>query len=234
MEWVLSGVWKKLASLHKMVAVVKELGPILHMSNYITFEVMECGWDRLVKQIDTAESLDEVIMAHEEFLSTLVARALLDDRSREVLTQLRAIYDRILEFQGIQDRFYEDTMSEVESRKARDAGVAGRTARGGYGTSHELEAAEADRRRSYQKNRLSCTKAQLRIVSQSYQDMVRTFLFQLTCSNDQSLQFLSFRLDFNQHYKRKDSRLSRPLSFQHMRVSGIATPMSMSSSLISM
>ena len=55
-----------------------------------------------MKQIDTADSLDDVIVAHEEFLSTLVARALLDDRSREVLTQLRAIYDRILEFQGIQ------------------------------------------------------------------------------------------------------------------------------------
>ena len=31
---------------------------------------MECGWDRLVKQIDTADSLDDVIVAHEEFLST--------------------------------------------------------------------------------------------------------------------------------------------------------------------
>ena len=37
--------------------------------------------------------------------------------------------------------------------------------------------------------------------------MVKTLLLQLNCSQDQSLQFLSFRLDFNEHYKRKDTRL---------------------------
>ena len=46
----------------------------------------------------------KVIEAHEEFLQTLLKRALLDDESRELLMQLRAIYDRILEFQGIQSR----------------------------------------------------------------------------------------------------------------------------------
>ncbi len=50
-----------------------------------------------------------------------------------------------------------------------------------------------------------------------FQDMVRTFLLQLACSQDQSLQCLSFRLDFNQHYKRKDARLGTPLTFQHKR-----------------
>ena len=34
----------------------------------------------------------------------MLKRALLDDESRELLMQLRAIYDRILEFQGIQSR----------------------------------------------------------------------------------------------------------------------------------
>ena len=63
--------------------------------------------------MNTAESLDEIISAHEEFLGTLVARALLDDRSRDVLTQLRAIYDRILEFQTIANRIHDDAVEEV-------------------------------------------------------------------------------------------------------------------------
>jgi gamma-tubulin complex component 3 len=64
-------------------------------------------------------------------------------------------------------------------------------------------------------------------VNQSYGDMVRTFLFQLTCSHDESLQCLSFRLDFNQHYKKRDSRLSKPLTFSHRRISmsGANSPM---------
>ena len=47
---------------------------------------------------------------------------------------------------------------------------------------------------------------------------MRTFLLQLAMSGDQALQNLSIRLDFNQHYKRKDARLHTPLTFQHSRM----------------
>jgi gamma-tubulin complex component 3 len=63
---------------------------------------MECSWDQLIKQLKEAENLDEVIEAHTEFLETIVRRGLLDERSRDVLTQLRAIYDRIVEFSNVQ------------------------------------------------------------------------------------------------------------------------------------
>ena len=38
---------------------------------------------------------------------------------------------------------------------------------------------DRERRRMYNKSKLGSAKAQLRIVSQSYGDMVRTFLFQV-------------------------------------------------------
>ena len=107
--------------MHKMMTrTLPELKPILHLSNvlssemvhfvhqlayYTAFEVMECSWDQLVRHLKEAENLDEVIEAHKEFLETLVKRALLDERSRDVLTQLRAIYDRIVEFSNIQVSF---------------------------------------------------------------------------------------------------------------------------------
>jgi len=253
MEWVLSCTWKKLAGLHKMARQIAELRPVLHLANlvasemihfihqmayYITFEVMECGWDALVKQINHAESLDEVITAHDEFLSTLIARALLDERSRDVLTQLRAIYDRILEFQTIANRIYDDAVAEWDARQTRRLLIDNKTEAGGYGTSATLEEQDKERRKAYAKNKLGSARAQLRIVSQSYGDMVKTFLFQLTCSHDESLQCLSFRLDFNAHYKKKDSRLSKPLTFSHRRMSmsGVNSPMTnsqMTASLMS-
>merc|ERR1712142_449596 len=245
MEWVLSCTWKKLAGLHKMARQIAELRPVLHLANlvasemihfihqmayYITFEVMECGWDALVKQINHAESLDEVIIAHDEFLSTLIARALLDERSRDILTQLRAIYDRILEFQTIANRIYDDAVAEWDARQTRRLLIDNKTESGGYGTSATLEEQDKERRKTYSKNKLGSARAQLRIVSQSYGDMVKTFLFQLTCSHDESLQGLSFRLDFNAHYKKKDSRLSKPLTFSHRRMSmsGVNSPMTSS------
>jgi len=238
MEWVLSGVWRKLAYLHKLSRELAEISPVLHQANllasemihfvhqmayYITFEVMECGWDLLVKQIDTAETLEDVIQAHEEFLSTLVSRSLLDVRSLEMRNQLRTIYDRILEFQNITDKLHADTIAELEARHTAAALVSLRTKEGMYGTDQEQELTDNNRKKEFTRSKLASAKANLRIVSLSYQDMVRTFLFQLTCSNDESLQCLSFRLDFSQHYKKKDSRLSRPLTFSHRRLSGMNT-----------
>merc|ERR1711936_73344 len=142
----------------------------------------------LIKQINQAESLDEVISAHDEFLCTLVSRALLDERSREILTQLRAIYDRILEFQTIANRIHDDAMAEWDARQTRSLLINSKTKSGGYGTTEQMDNQDKDRRKVYVKNKLGSAKAQLRIVSQSYGDMVRTFLYQLTCSHDERQQ----------------------------------------------
>ena len=37
-------------------------------------QVMECGWATLQRQIQRAESLDEMVEAHHQFLDTLIAR----------------------------------------------------------------------------------------------------------------------------------------------------------------
>merc|ERR1719414_791127 len=159
--------------LHQANLLASEMIHFVHqMAYYITFEVMECGWDLLVKQIDTAETLEDVIQAHEEFLSTLVSRSLLDERSLEMRNQLRTIYDRILEFQNIADRLHTDTIAEVEARQSATALVSLRTEEGQYGTNQEQEQADANRRKEFIRSKLASAKANLRIVSLSYQDMV--------------------------------------------------------------
>ena len=66
---------------------------------------MECSWAELIKHLKSAENLDEVIDAHEEFLNSVIRRALLGEGSRDLLTQIRAIYDRIVEFDAVQSRY---------------------------------------------------------------------------------------------------------------------------------
>ena len=234
MEFMLSCVWTKGTALYKMSRSLKELSSCLHLANllssemihfvhqlayYTTFEVMECSWDLLEKQLNLSSNLDEVIEAHTEFIETLVKRALLDERSKDLLDQLRAIYDRIVEFQHIQNKLYLAAVAETEARRAHEDEIALRSRRGQYGITSKEELQETKRRQEFAKVTLPGIETKFKIVSQSYQDMVRTFLLQLTCSQDQSLQFLSVRLDFNEHYKRKDSRLGAPLTFQHKRLS---------------
>ena len=113
---------------------------------------------------------------------------------------------------------YAAASTEAEARMEEAETLRRRGRAGHYGITAEEEEAMKRRKRAFTRTTLSAIKSQLKIVSQSYQDMVRTFLLQLAESGDQALQFLSFRLDFNQHYKRQDARLHTPLTFQHSRM----------------
>ena len=66
--------------------------------NWRSEQVMECAWARLGKQIDLAETMDDVLTPHVKYLSTVVAEAMLEQRSMEILTQLSGFYYRILEY----------------------------------------------------------------------------------------------------------------------------------------
>ena len=160
------------------------------MAYYTAFEVMECSWAELMKQLKSAENLDEVIEGHEAFLDNVVRRALLGEFSKDLLTQIRVIYDRVVEFDSVQSRLYAAAMEEAEDRR-------------NYG--HEID---FQRQHTFAVETMPKLETELRIVSQNYQDLVRTFLLQLTVSQDQSLQCLSFRLDFNKNYdkRRADAR----------------------------
>ena len=57
--------------------------------------------------------------------------------------------------------------------------INSKTNSGGYGTTEQMDNQDKDRRNVYVKSKLGSVRAQLRIVSQSYGDMVRTFLFQV-------------------------------------------------------
>jgi len=219
MEWILARVWTRQTVLYKSaLPIVPELQPILHTTNllssemihfvhqmayYTAFEVMECSWAELMKRLKSAENLDEVIDAHEEFLNSVIRRALLGEGSRDLLTQIRAIYDRVVEFDAVQSRLYTEAVAESDARRNYESQI--RRLKSGQSLSQDIKDADLGRRFTFAET-IPKLDTQLKIVSQSYQDMVKTLLLQLTVNSDQSLQCLSFRLDFNTHYKKKDAR----------------------------
>merc|ERR1719322_1575995 len=118
------------------------------LAYYTTFEVMECSWDLLEKQLGQSSNLDEVIEAHNEFIETLVKHALLDERSRDLLTQLRAIYDRIVEFQNIQNKLYVEAVTELEARRSHEDEINSRTRRGQYGITNQENVEKREEKKS--------------------------------------------------------------------------------------
>ncbi|KAH9369705.1 hypothetical protein HPB48_007672 [Haemaphysalis longicornis] len=121
MEYMAAAAWKQQTVNLKVTMRnskrAPEIVPVLHQCHivlsemmhfmqqvqyYLVFEVIECAWAELETRVEQAQDLDQVIHAHDDFLAALMTRALLDDESREIQSQLRAIFDRVLDFTKLQ------------------------------------------------------------------------------------------------------------------------------------
>ncbi|KAK3910056.1 Gamma-tubulin complex component 3 [Frankliniella fusca] len=235
-EWILSLMWKRLTTSAKMLPRIPELSPVLqqlyllsaemiHMIHqlqyYFLFEVMECSWDKLISNVQQADGLDDIIKAHNQFLARIKAGALVDDSSEELSTQLRTIYDLALQLQAQEEKLHVCVIREVRRRAELEKYVEE------HGTNKSIESQNQAAIKDFEVF-LSSTKVSLRVLAQSYQEVVKKFLLLLASHPDISLQLLSSRLDFNDHYKRHDTRLAAPLTYQHRRQSEISTQFSSS------
>ncbi|KAA0721926.1 Gamma-tubulin complex component 3 -like protein [Triplophysa tibetana] len=221
MEYILTDIWKGQMCNAKLLKSMPELSGVLHqchvlasemvhfihqMQYYITFEVLECSWDELWNKVHQARDLDHIIAAHDVFLDTIISRCLLDVNNRSLLNQLRAVFDQIIEFQSAQDALYRSALEELQLRVQYEDKKKQREEMGEWGVTAEQEAAENKRVQEY-KDTIPKMCSQLRLLTHFYQGIVREFLRLLMTCSDESLQFLSFRLDFNEHYKTRDPRL---------------------------
>ncbi|XP_076579888.1 gamma-tubulin complex component 3 [Chaetodon auriga] len=225
MEYTLTDIWKGQMCNAKLLKTMPELSGVLHqchilasemvhfihqMQYYITFEVLECSWDELWNKVQQAQDLDHIIAAHDVFLDTIISRCLLDNNSRSLLNQLRAIFDQIIEFQSAQDSLYRSALEELTLRLQYEEKKKQREEEGQWGVTAEQEAEEKRRIQEFQET-IPKMRSQLRILTHFYQSIVQQFLVLLMTSSDESLRFLSFRLDFNEHYRAREPRLRASL-----------------------
>ncbi|XP_019500377.1 PREDICTED: gamma-tubulin complex component 3 isoform X2 [Hipposideros armiger] len=205
--------------LHHCHILASEMVHFIHqMQYYITFEVLECSWDELWNKVQQARDLDHIIAAHEVFLDTIISRCLLDADSRALLNQLRAVFDQIIELQNTQDAIYRAALEELQRRLQFEEKKKQREIEGQWGVTAAEEEEENKRIQEFQES-IPKMCSQLRILTHFYQGIVQQFLVLLTTSPDESLRFLSFRLDFNEHYKAREPRLRVSLGTRGRRSS---------------
>ncbi|KAL7983861.1 hypothetical protein Chor_000737, partial [Crotalus horridus] len=235
MEYILTDIWKGHMCNAKLLKNMPELSGVLHqchvlasemvhfihqMQYYITFEVLECSWDELWNKVQQAQDLDHIIAAHEVFLDTIISRCLLDTDSRMLLNQLRAVFDQILEFQNVQNAMYRAALEELQLRLQFEEKKKERELEGEWGVTASQQEEEMKRMKEFEDS-IPKMCSQLRLLTHFYQGIVQQFLVLLTTSSDESLRFLSFRLDFNEHYKAREPRLRVSLGTRGRRNSHI-------------
>lgn len=236
-EFVLDNIWKeqmlnakRLGScsreLHQITyrlhAFTSEMIHFIHqMQYYILFEVIECSWVVFIKRVQSAKALDDILEAHEQFLNSVRFGIFLDTENKQTLyLHLDIIFDSIMKLEGWQQTFYEVVFKELESRKSFEAEIAISEKTGSYGvtTAKKLERDDENKRFEHE---VSSLRKNLDSIGNSYEKYLNEFLLMLTSSKDANLQRFGIRLDFNEFYKRRDQRLKAPLTFEHMRMSGM-------------
>eukprot|EP00037_Helgoeca_nana_P019107 m.185270 g.185270 ORF g.185270 m.185270 type:complete len:267 (+) comp24720_c0_seq1:1944-2744(+) len=245
MEYALTKMWTMQMSFSRLAPRLPAMSAVItqcyavqasmaHFVNqiqyYFNFEVLECSWDDLVKDLAAAQDLDQVIDAHRMFLKTLTERALLgsEPKSQKMLAQLRSIFDVIMKFRSVQESMYTmaaDQLQYMDDLTKGPPGTWGLT----FADSDRLDLRE----QKFVQQQVPKAEAEVYNIAQTFDNMVGKFLTMLTSDSDQSLRFLSFRIDFNERYKTinaeyKEACSPFPTSRQAKRQlgpSGVARPM---------
>lgn len=191
------------------------------MQYYTLFEVIECSWSNFTKRVHNAKALDDILQAHGDFLNEVRVGTFLDSKTKDTLyLHLDIVYDSIMKLEEWQRTFYDISCKECNDRKKFEDAILESEKNGTYGVTTEKKF-ERDQEQKVFEQSISTLKKSLDSIGQSYEKSVNAFLLMLNSSKDQNLQLFGTRLDFNEYYKNKDKRLKKPLTYEHMRLSGM-------------
>ncbi|XP_073971855.1 gamma-tubulin complex component 3-like [Rhodnius prolixus] len=173
---------------------------------YILFEVVECLWEKFLQEYKKARSFDEVIKAHDSFIKLIQTKTFHRDESRVFINQFRLIWDLVYELESLEEMFFNRVVNECEYYSERKKKIEL------HGTSHNEEAQNYLKKREF-KSFLDSVRAQYDIINRNYQGVLKKFLLALSSESSNELVVLSDRIDFNDYYKKGDSRITDSMKY---------------------
>ncbi|XP_016956200.1 gamma-tubulin complex component 3 [Drosophila biarmipes] len=205
---------------HRLNLFTSEMMHFIHqIQYYVLFEVIECNWVELQKQIQQATALDDILDAHEKFLQTIKVGCFVDDETN-LEHLLEAVYDNIIGLETWQSNFYRECFLELKARQELAKEVEKSEKLGVYGLTNEMML-QRDEESKIFAQKLGTACHGLEVIASAYEKDVGSFLMALNSSKHPNLQLFGTRLDFNEYYKKRDTNLSKPLTFEHMRMSNV-------------
>lgn len=207
---------------------------LTNLQSYLMFEVLESGWKRLCTRMMSAKSLDEVIVAHNDYLDEIVAKCLLSFDSRKgqdkadtekISLQLRIVLTSAFRFCKSHEKVFGEALVAIEKADKKQRGASQRSKAGKWGFDHfdkdvegnnfyrlaeegrleevELIAEEFD---ISVRNLLSMLNERInggdlvQTITSPTQTPIPTEINRTMASYNDSLRFLTFRLDFSAFY----------------------------------
>uniref|UniRef100_A0A336LV44 CSON001754 protein n=1 Tax=Culicoides sonorensis TaxID=179676 RepID=A0A336LV44_CULSO len=193
----------------------------VHQIHYYTmFEVIECQWIDLLKNIHQSEALDDVLDAHHNFLETIKRELFLTECLSDLFIAMEAIFSAIMKLEKWQNKFFSLCQKEADARSKLESQITKSTRTGKFGVTSQQRLERDEEKRVFEASLFQLQKS-LESICNEYNRYTSDFIYKLTDTQENSLQQFGIRLDFNEYYKKKDKNLHVPLTLEHIRQSSM-------------
>uniref|UniRef100_A0A7S3QYS6 Gamma-tubulin complex component n=1 Tax=Dunaliella tertiolecta TaxID=3047 RepID=A0A7S3QYS6_DUNTE len=173
---------------------------VTNLQYYLMFEVMESAWQEMSRRVSCAADLDQLIDAHEDYLGTLIRKALLDAGSEALRVTLAELTSNMLGLHGVVQRFNEVVQSAERRLLAKQWRIKERTAAGQWGT-----VAGEDDISSVPSEELLPVEKRVDELQRVHARALQTFTQQLPAQAHDEVRFLLYRLDFQEFARRRSA-----------------------------
>nr|QOX59475.1 centrosomal protein gamma-tubulin complex protein 3 [Dugesia japonica] len=215
-HYILNSFFIERNSSHKSFNKITEISSVLHLSHtmvvdmrhfvnqiqyYINFEVLECSWKTFIDSIKKSTDLDSVMKHHEYFLKEVTSGCLLEPDTRELLANLRTIYELIINFETILtemfSKFHEELRFRLAYQELNKASLEQKT----WGVEDKREKKEQERMMHFTKYDILKFHNKLKAHNTQYESSLIKFLSTIIDHRNSSLRCLYANLDFNGRYR---------------------------------
>jgi len=160
---------------------------IMSLHNYLTLEVLETQYKKLLKKFKTLNNLDELIIAHDEFINNIKQKCFLDNNNNNnyiIYKKIISIFEIILRFKTAHDvliatliqKFHEDE----EERSLNE------------------DIDENENYINYNK-RIEESNKQIKFLYEEYKKKIIELIISMK-EIGKDLEYLAMKLDFNYYY----------------------------------
>ncbi|KAH9120211.1 hypothetical protein LEN26_011226 [Aphanomyces euteiches] len=167
-----------------------------NLHNYMMFEVLETSWHTLVKELNQATNLDGLIEAHAAYLQRIKANAFITDENQALLQALKGIFDTILKFSNVQENMYGAAV-----REGRNVAIQEKRSQTTWGITDDQTRTATGLEANGIYDR------QLEKIAHEYHQQFVALLDMLkeNARGSENVPFLTFRLDFNEYYRKSSA-----------------------------
>ncbi|XP_063934136.1 gamma-tubulin complex component 3-like isoform X2 [Zophobas morio] len=168
---------------------------------YVSFEVVQPVWRTLSVTIRNAVDLDAIILAHSNFLDSVLSRCFLRPESAGIFQLLEKISSLVLEFTYLLASTFKAIDDEVMRRRRLANQIRMKTLKNEWGMTKQDELESREMGRKFAINCVQPLERQSKELAVRWKAAMGALFSELGASKDTNLKVLSFRLDFNNYYK---------------------------------